>query len=144
MPTHHRMDSSRWVVVSNRFRQQLSPAELASLDANESQSELADTLEELRRRHIVFRDEQIWGRLGHVVGLLEPVAIAADALTSSLCIPSSSLWGTLGLIMSVCICLFFASDSSYPARLMALSSMCCLQLIVTALFQSKRFPRCCA
>lgn len=90
-----------WVRCEKRLREELSAAEHTRVRVHGSAKLLAANLQVLRRRRESLHNTTNWDRLTNVLGLLKPVAIAADVLAEGLCIPSRTLWGSLGLVVEV-------------------------------------------
>lgn len=90
-----------WLNCERRLQGELSRAEHAKMRALYSPELLSASLQMLKAGRESLRHTNNWDRLINVLGLLEPVAIAADVLAEGLCIPSKTLWGSLGLVVEV-------------------------------------------
>ncbi|KAK4237960.1 P-loop containing nucleoside triphosphate hydrolase protein [Achaetomium macrosporum] len=60
---------------------------------------LTASLQMLKAGRESLRNTNNWDCLSNVLSLLKPVAVAADVLAEGLCIPSRTLWGSLGLVV---------------------------------------------
>lgn len=90
-----------WLNCEKRLQVELSMAEHAKMRALYSSELLSASLQILKAGRESLRNNTNWDRLTNVLGLLEPIAVAADVLAEGLCIPSKTLWGSLGLVVEV-------------------------------------------
>ncbi|KAF7561168.1 hypothetical protein G7046_g2977 [Stylonectria norvegica] len=88
-------------LVDKAFRDQLSAGEAAKFEAIESEAGVFTNLTELRRQNTALKDSNRWTRIRLVMDRVKPLAMAADTLASSVGMPSSSLWGAFGLVISM-------------------------------------------